>query len=50
MGRTLVDCQQVAEMLDAYALGALGAEEVRAVEAHVADCVSCWEEVTCPVN
>jgi hypothetical protein len=38
-----VDCQQVAELIDAYALGAVTAEEARAVEEHVDGCVACWE-------
>lgn len=37
-----MDCQQVAELIDAYALGALSAEEAKAVEAHVDGCVACW--------
>jgi hypothetical protein len=37
-----LDCQQVAEVIDAYALGALSAEEARAVDEHVEGCVACW--------
>ena len=38
-----MDCQQVAELIDAYALGAVTAEEAKAVEEHVDGCVACWE-------
>ena len=38
-----MDCQQIAELIDAYALGAVTAEEAKAVEEHVAGCVVCWE-------
>ena len=37
-----MDCEQVRELLDAFALGASDAEEAAAVESHVADCVRCW--------
>lgn len=38
-----MDCQQVAELVDAYALGAVTGDEARAVEEHVDGCVACWE-------
>jgi len=38
----MMDCEQIAEMLDAYALGAADAKEAAAIEGHVADCVRCW--------
>jgi len=41
-----MDCQQITEMLDAYALGASGSADAAAIEEHVADCVRCWEELT----
>lgn len=41
-----MDCEQVRELLDAYALGATEAGEAKAVEEHVADCVRCWDELT----
>jgi len=40
----MMDCRQVMELLDAYALGATDQGEARAIEGHVADCVRCWEE------
>lgn len=40
-----MDCQQIIEMLDAYALGAADSADVAAIEEHVADCVRCWEEL-----
>ncbi len=41
-----MDCQQVGDLLDAYALGALGKADAAPLEEHVADCVRCWEELT----
>lgn len=37
-------CEELEERLDAYALGALDAEEVRAVEAHLSQCGRCAAE------
>jgi hypothetical protein len=41
-----MDCQEVRELLDAYALGAAEKHEAEAVENHVADCVRCWDELS----
>jgi len=40
-----MDCQDVRELLDAYALGATEQDESEGLEGHVADCVRCWEEL-----
>lgn len=40
-----MQCEQVRELLDAYALGAAAADEATAVEEHVADCVRCWSSL-----
>lgn len=40
-----MDCQEVRELLDAYALGAAEEVEAKQLEQHVADCVRCWEEL-----
>jgi hypothetical protein len=40
-----VDCENIRELLDAYALGATDAAENKAVEEHIAECVSCWDEL-----
>ena len=40
-----MDCEQVRELLDAYALGAAGAAEASFIEEHVADCVRCWSSL-----
>lgn len=37
-----MDCQEVRELLDAYALGAAEQAEAEGLERHVADCVRCW--------
>ncbi len=38
-------CEQVRDLLDAYALGAAEADEANALEEHVADCVRCWSSL-----
>ena len=38
-------CEQVNELLDAYALGAASAAEAAAIEGHLADCVRCWSSL-----
>jgi len=40
-----MDCEQIRELLDAYALGAADAREAAAIEEHVADCVRCWSSL-----
>lgn len=40
-----MDCNEIIELLDAYALGAAAKPEAESVERHVADCVRCWEEL-----
>lgn len=41
-----MDCDEIRDLLDAYALGAAEPAESGALEEHVADCVRCWEELT----
>jgi hypothetical protein len=41
-----VDCEEIRELLDGYALGAADSHESRLIEVHVADCVRCWEELS----
>lgn len=41
-----MDCDEIRELLDAYALGASESGEVKAIEEHVADCVRCWDELS----
>jgi len=40
-----MDCEQVRELLDAYALGAAEADEAARLEEHVADCARCWSSL-----
>ena len=40
-----MDCEQIRDLLDAYALGAADAREAAAIEEHVADCVRCWSSL-----
>ena len=41
----MTSCQEIVELLDAYALGASDRAEGDAIERHIADCVRCWEEL-----
>lgn len=41
-----MDCEEVKQILDAYALGAVEKVEAQGLEEHVAECVRCWEELT----
>ncbi len=40
-----MDCSEVRDIIDAYALGAGSSEEAAEIEAHVAECVRCWDEL-----
>lgn len=40
-----MDCDQIAELLDAYSLGVAEPDEAAAIEEHVADCVRCWSSL-----
>lgn len=44
--RKVMTCAEVGELLDAYALGALEAEEANPIEAHISDCLRCWDALT----
>ena len=46
MSTEQMDCEQVAEILDAYSLGASEPDEARGLESHVSDCVRCWEQLS----
>lgn len=41
-----MDCQEVRELLDAYALGATEPAESEGLERHLSDCIRCWEELS----
>lgn len=41
-----MECDEVRELLDAYALGALEGEEAAGLEEHVAECARCWDQLT----
>ena len=41
-----MDCEQIRELLDVYAVGASEPEEASAIEEHVADCVRCWSTLS----
>jgi anti-sigma factor RsiW len=38
-------CEELGELLDAYALGALRPEERGPIEEHLADCLRCWKHL-----
>ena len=42
----MISCEEIRDVLDAYALGAADSADSRAIEEHVADCVRCWEELS----
>jgi anti-sigma factor RsiW len=42
----MMDCEQVKELLDAYALGAAEPEEAAALEEHMEDCARCWPSLS----
>jgi hypothetical protein len=39
----VADCEEIGQLLDAYALGAVDPEDVRHIEEHLAECLECWE-------
>jgi hypothetical protein len=41
-----MDCEQIRELLDGYALGAADSQEASLIEEHVADCVRCWDDLS----
>jgi anti-sigma factor RsiW len=42
----MMNCDEAAELLDAYAVGALEESESDELMRHVGDCISCWEELS----
>ncbi len=40
-----MDCSEVRDIIDAYALRAGAPDEAARIEAHVAECVRCWDEL-----
>ena len=40
-----MDCSEIRDIIDAYALGAGSPEEAAQIESHVAECVRCWDEL-----
>lgn len=40
-----MDCSEIRDIIDAYALGAGSPDEAAQIEAHVAECVRCWDEL-----
>ena len=40
-----MDCSEVRDIIDAYALGAGSPEDAALIESHVAECVECWNEL-----
>lgn len=41
-----MDCSEIRDILDAYAISATSPEENDFVETHVAECIRCWDELT----
>lgn len=42
----MTDCEEIGQLLDAYALGAVDPEDVGPIEEHLAECLPCWEHLT----
>ncbi len=42
----MADCEEIGHLLDAYALGAVEAEDTGPIEEHLAECLACWEHLT----
>ena len=40
-----MDCSEIRDIIDAYALGAGSPQEAAQIESHVAECVRCWDEL-----
>jgi len=40
-----VDCSEIRDIIDAYALSAGSPDEAAQVESHVAECVRCWDDL-----
>ena len=40
-----MDCSEIRDIIDAYALGTGSPEEAALIESHVAECVECWNEL-----
>jgi anti-sigma factor (TIGR02949 family) len=45
MGKTIVNCDEARERLDAYAIGALDETEADELTRHLGECLACWEEL-----
>jgi anti-sigma-K factor RskA len=46
VGKTMMNCDEAAELLDAYAVGALEKSESNELMRHVAGCLNCLEELS----
>jgi len=42
----MADCEDIGQLLDAYALGPVEAEDASQIEEHLAECLACWEHLT----
>ncbi len=42
----MADCEEIGQLLDAYALGAVDPQDVGHIEEHLADCLACWEHLS----
>lgn len=41
-----MECEEVGQLLEAYALGAVPPEEGAHIEEHLADCLACWDHLS----
>lgn len=42
----MANCEEIGQLLDAYALGAVEPQDVGPIEEHLAECLACWEHLT----
>ena len=40
-----MDCSEIRDIIDAYALGAGSPQEAAQIESHIAECIRCWDEL-----
>ena len=42
----MAECEEIGQLLDAYALGAVDPQDAGPIEEHLAECLACWEHLS----
>jgi anti-sigma-K factor RskA len=42
----VAECEEIGQLLDAYALGAVEPQDVEPIEEHMTECLACWDHLT----